>query len=998
MCIGWLGGTGDGIAVTQAASSDRFEGAEPAIKPLPKVGQELGKFIIERELPRGGQARVFRAWQMDLSRPVALKILPPSFATDDDALSRFRREVENVARVSHPNIVRIFEAGEIAGYPFFSMEYLDGDDCETLLRRGPMSPDDAAGIMEAIARAIAEAHAKGIVHRDIKPGNVIVREDQTPVLTDFGLAQDVTQSAQLTQTGVSMGTPAYMSPEQARGERNRVGKRSDIYALGATLFTLLTGKRPAEGGSAYEVMLKVAAQQSPPWPKDAHERIPADLRAIVEMAMQNDPAKRYESAKAMAEDLERFLRGDWVTARSRTWMSKAWHRVRRYAAVAAVIAVSASLSAGLIITSMNPNANTARPGEFLHDTKIWPSDESAMPGDAAQALSDKWQLQGATLERAAGSERFYARSGEAPIMLAYREPICWGDFELECQFSATEAKGEVSLLIGASEAGGEPAYRIVIGAEASNRFEIRRMGRPLVAGVLPTSGSPFGPSTELRAWVARSGESLRFELRSLAGDLMLAQATLDDAYPTLHSGHDRFAMSADAKSLLVRGVSVRHRGSETSRETVLFLEGNYASARSPLLARISGPADPARRNERAQLHFMLGRCIEALAADDSQLEAALSEYSEAKRQAQDARLRARVFLKAALVEARLGRDDNALIQLAAARNNAETHVDLTSQIHLQALSFGQGLAAVAGESRASALLRAVRYFDWVAQNNLRDGYAVCEAQFEAANARLELATLNPDEGEALRSEAISGLRWIKSEVYRGYGRVYGPALARLFELRRAQFEVRPELPADDPFAPANEMLELAQLMAEGATAFQSRFEPLLPCLVRASWLARMNADSDRATRWLTLCRQYGSSESALWARAQLLLLAEERQQGSAEERAGSWSTLTQDLARLERSPSTDALVAMAEFFSREPNEQTLRRVLADWLKKNDPWWCADAAPDPFIDYLVALRQLPTRRSDAAALFEKAAAPVPAGWLRLLRKRVDAWLPQERPNG
>ncbi|NUO15400.1 MAG: hypothetical protein HUU03_03045, partial [Planctomycetaceae bacterium] len=100
--------------MTQASSSDRFEGAEPAIKPLPKVGQELGKFIIERELPRGGQARVFRAWQIDLSRPVALKILPPSFATDDDALSRFRREVENVARVSHPNIVRIFEAGEIA--------------------------------------------------------------------------------------------------------------------------------------------------------------------------------------------------------------------------------------------------------------------------------------------------------------------------------------------------------------------------------------------------------------------------------------------------------------------------------------------------------------------------------------------------------------------------------------------------------------------------------------------------------------------------------------------------------------------------------------------------------------------------------------------------------------------------------------------------------------------------------------------------------------------
>ena len=398
-------------------TTSRQDPTDTHLRPLPKVGQEIGKFIIERELPRGGQARVFRAWQTDLTRPVALKILPDSFASDADALARFRREVENVARVSHPNIVRIFEAGELEGFPYFTMEYLDGDDCETLLRRGPLNADDAASIMEAISRAVAEAHRKGIVHRDIKPGNVIVRENNTPVLTDFGLAQDVTQSAQLTQTGVSMGTPAYMAPEQARGERHRVGKKSDVYALGATLFTLLTGKRPVEGASAYEAMLKAAAMQGPPWPREAQEKVPADLRAIVETAMQNDPAKRYESAQALADDLERFLRGDWVSARSQSWLSKAFYRVRRYAAVAAVIAISAGLSAGLIISSLENTGTDNRQRRFLPEDKIWP-DENAATGDKAQALSDKWTLAGAKLSRATGSERAYERESLPDYMRA----------------------------------------------------------------------------------------------------------------------------------------------------------------------------------------------------------------------------------------------------------------------------------------------------------------------------------------------------------------------------------------------------------------------------------------------------------------------------------------------------------------------------------------------------------------------------------------------------
>ncbi|MCC6149134.1 MAG: serine/threonine protein kinase [Planctomycetes bacterium] len=986
--------------MTENGTSDRQEPADTHLRPLPKVGQELGKFIIERELPRGGQARVFRAWQTDLTRPVALKILPPSFASDEDALMRFRREVENVARISHPNIVRIFEAGELEGYPYFTMEYLDGDDCETLLRRGPLNPDDAASIMEAIARAVAEAHKKGIIHRDLKPGNVIVRENNTPVLTDFGLAQDVTQSAQLTQTGVSMGTPAYMSPEQARGERHRVGKKSDIYSLGATLFTLLTGKRPVEGASAYEAMLKAAAMQGPAWPRETADKIPADLRAIVETAMQNDPAKRYESAQAMAEDLERFLRGDWVSARSRGWVSKALYRVRRYAAVAAVIAISAGLSAGLIISSLDNNNPANRTQRFLPEPTIWP-DATADNSNAAQSLTDKWTLQGAVLERATGSERLYTRSAQAPISLAYREPICWGDFELETQFAAQDAVGEIGLLVGVPEDGGEPAYRIVIGAHAQNRFEIRRLGKAVTAGYMAAMPTQAG----LRALITRAGESLRFELRSAAGDNLLALASLDDAWPALNGGRDRFAISADCRSLLVRGVSVRHRDDEYSRETVLFLEGSYASARAPLVARLAAPTDPERKSERAQLHFMFGRCLEKQAEEEpvrteELLGAALAEYSEAKRLAQEARLRGRVFLQSALVEARLGRDGNALVQLAAARNNADAQNDLSSQVHLRTLEFALALALSPAKDepvRQSNLRRALAYLDWICENNLRDALAVGQSHLEAARLRLALAAASPEETQ-VREQALANLRWIMNGPYQGFGRVYGPALALLFEQRRLEFEIEPALPsADNTATPAAEMLEIAARMAQGANRYAASFDDIRQPLVAASWLARLSGQNEAAQEWLLLCQANSKGDDALWIRAQLLLLAEERQQGDLTGRENAWLDFNAACRKAERTPEAEALLALSDFWA-DMNRESSRRALEEWLKRVPRHWYAYAAPREFSDYLVGIRLAPVRRADSVKRLEALAASTSSGWFGLLRNRAATWLPAENPNG
>jgi serine/threonine-protein kinase len=391
------------------------------LRPLPRIGQELGRFIIERELPRGGQARVYRAWQTDLQRSVALKLLPSSYASDRETLTRFRREIENVARISHPNIVRVFEAGELQGNPFFTMDFIEGHDAESVIKRGPMQPDEAATIIEAIARAVGEAHGQGIIHRDIKPGNIIVRRDGTPVLTDFGLAQDLGHSEQLTQTGISMGTPAYMAPEQARGERDRVGVKSDIYSLGATLYSLLTAKRPAEGDSAYELMLKVAENEGPKWPRYALEGVPPDLRAIVEMAMAPDPARRYESAAAFADDLERYLHGEWVVARSRGKLAKLWLRTRRYVPVAAVVVIALGLAGGMVYTGLNPGFSDN--SEFIPygpQSEILGDDPT---DDEIRELFERgaWTQRGGNVMRGPGGELVLVRSGEDALFISPRE-------------------------------------------------------------------------------------------------------------------------------------------------------------------------------------------------------------------------------------------------------------------------------------------------------------------------------------------------------------------------------------------------------------------------------------------------------------------------------------------------------------------------------------------------------------------------------------------------
>jgi serine/threonine protein kinase len=280
--------------------------------PIPAV---LGDYELLEELGRGGMGVVYKARQTSLGRLVALKmILRGSLATDAD-VARFRAEAEAVARLDHPSIVPLYEAGEIAGQPYFSMKFVAGQTLSQRLIDGPLPAREAAEILLPICRAVHFAHRAGLLHRDLKPSNILIGEDGRAMVTDFGLAKRLTADESLTHTGAIIGTPSYMAPEQAAGSRGEVGPASDVYSLGTILYTMLTGRPPFQAASPVDTVLMVLEQDALP-PRLLNAKADRDLELIALKAIQKPPELRYASADAMAADLEAYLSGDSISARS----------------------------------------------------------------------------------------------------------------------------------------------------------------------------------------------------------------------------------------------------------------------------------------------------------------------------------------------------------------------------------------------------------------------------------------------------------------------------------------------------------------------------------------------------------------------------------------------------------------------------------------------------------------------------------------------------------
>jgi formylglycine-generating enzyme required for sulfatase activity len=333
--------------VTHSDLSDRTAAPPPG---APRHPPAIPGYEILGELGRGGSGAVYMARQVRLNRTVALKTVLAGDHAEPADWARFLAEAEAVAALTHPGVIQVYECGTHAGQPYFALEFCPGGTLADKLQGAPLPPREAAALLEQLARAVQAAHDKGIVHRDLKPSNVLLAAGGTPKVSDFGLAKRVEGDSRLTRTGMILGTPCYMAPEQALGAKE-VGPPADVYALGAILYECLTGRPPFKAATALETVLQVR-EQEPAAVRSLNPHVPTDLATIAHKCLHKTPARRYASAAELADDLGRFLDGRPILARPVGRAERAWLWAKRNRAQAALIVGIVVVLIGVVVSGI----------------------------------------------------------------------------------------------------------------------------------------------------------------------------------------------------------------------------------------------------------------------------------------------------------------------------------------------------------------------------------------------------------------------------------------------------------------------------------------------------------------------------------------------------------------------------------------------------------------------------------------------------------------------
>ncbi len=396
-------------------------------------------YEVEAVLGLGGMGVVFRARHLRLKRLVALKMALAGAYAGPHERERFQREAEAVAALRHPNVVQIHDVGDSDGRPYFTMEYVEGGSLAQKLAGIPQPSRQAAALQATLARAVHAAHESGIVHRDLKPANVLLTADGTPKVSDFGLARRLGGEAGLTRTGMAVGTPSYMAPEQAQGKTDAAGPAADIYALGAILYEMLTGRPPFRAETAAETVHQLLSQDPVP-PSRLNGKVPRDLEIICLTCLRKEPRLRYTTAAALADDLDRFLRGEPIAARPEGRLRRFARRIRRRPTLSVAVAVSTLFALALIgggLWSLSDREATARASNAGRK-----ADLTATERAAEQDLTEmeeflrksKWDEAKAALARANGR-----LEGRGSTNLRIRERMDQGtrDLKLVHQLAST---------------------------------------------------------------------------------------------------------------------------------------------------------------------------------------------------------------------------------------------------------------------------------------------------------------------------------------------------------------------------------------------------------------------------------------------------------------------------------------------------------------------------------------------------------------------------------
>jgi serine/threonine protein kinase/Tfp pilus assembly protein PilF len=318
----------------------------------PSASFRLSRYELQERLGEGSTALVYAAWDRELKRHVAIKVLREVVGMSEVARERFRREAQAAAGLSHPNLVTVYDAGAVDGQAYLVMERVQGRSLGDYLRDRHPDEREIAAILERTARGVAAAHEKGIVHRDLKPANILVSSTGDPKVGDFGMAHVMDSQMELTKTGVPLGTPLYMAPEQVQGKANAITPRTDVYGLGAILYELLSGRPPHVADSIVDLYGKIAREEPAP-PRKLNPKIPPELEAISLKALDKEPERRYATAALFADDLARFLDGKPILARPASPLYRLYRRLRAHRVAVAGGLAALALAGGVALVNQH---------------------------------------------------------------------------------------------------------------------------------------------------------------------------------------------------------------------------------------------------------------------------------------------------------------------------------------------------------------------------------------------------------------------------------------------------------------------------------------------------------------------------------------------------------------------------------------------------------------------------------------------------------------------